>query len=194
MTHEEFNTGRPPGRPKRLNARTATAIVNTLSGGGYVTTACQFAGVAKASYQLWRRRGEAEMERVRSQGHDPEELLQPYLYDEDGKGYAVAQSLAFPPVEPFDPNEWDYVLFLFHTDKASAAAEVRNLTLIQQAAGDGAWQASAWILERRHPDKYGRRERINLEGSHEGDPITVKSIGVEELEAKIKRLAGEGDG
>lgn len=36
------------------------------------------------------------------------------------------------------------------------------------------WQAWAWILERRFPDEYGRRERID--GKHEVD-LTIKIVG-----------------
>lgn len=51
-------------------------------------------------------------------------------------------------------------------------------------AGDGyrdgddtirpSWQAWAWILERKFPDEYGRRERID--GKHEVD-LTIKIVG-----------------
>lgn len=35
-----------------------------------------------------------------------------------------------------------------------------NLKNIHTAAQDGNWQASAWILERRHPDEYGKNVTI----------------------------------
>jgi hypothetical protein len=37
-----------------------------------------------------------------------------------------------------------------------------HLKLITKAAKDGSWQASAWILERRHPEEFGRRDRVDL--------------------------------
>lgn len=40
-----------------------------------------------------------------------------------------------------------------------AEAVVRNVTLIQKAAAD-TWQAAAWWLERRRPDDWGRKERV----------------------------------
>lgn len=187
----KYNTGKSAGRPSRLNPRTATSLVNSISGGAYVSTACQFTGIAVSTYQLWRRRGEAEIELVRSLGVDPEEVLQEVMTDGDGKAYSVAQMMSMPAPEPFTDAEWDYVCFYMHSDKALAVSEIRNLTIIQQAAGDGHWQAGAWILERTRPDKFGRRERINLEGSQDGDPVTIKSVGVEDVEAAIKRLAGQ---
>jgi transposase-like protein len=52
---------------------------------------------------------------------------------------------------------------------ALKAAEARGvlacLSRIQQAANDGQWQAAAWILERRYPADYGRRDRVQMEHS-----------------------------
>ena len=46
-------------------------------------------------------------------------------------------------------------------EKALADAETRDVALIAKAAADGQWQASAWRLERRYPDRWGRRERVD---------------------------------
>jgi hypothetical protein len=47
--------------------------------------------------------------------------------------------------------------------KAESDAEVRMVAQIARAAQDGTWQAAAWWLERRRPDDYARRERLDLE-------------------------------
>lgn len=39
---------------------------------------------------------------------------------------------------------------------AEGAGAVIWLGKIEKAASDGNWQAAAWKLERRHPEKYGR--------------------------------------
>ena len=41
--------------------------------------------------------------------------------------------------------------------KAEADAIVRHVANIAKAAADGQWQASAWWLERRYPEHFGRR-------------------------------------
>lgn len=64
--------------------------------------------------------------------------------------------------EPDSP----YFAFLQAVKAAEAEAEQANLTRIRKAADNGQWQASAWILERRHPDKWGRTER--QEQTHNG--------------------------
>lgn len=41
--------------------------------------------------------------------------------------------------------------------KAEAEAEMRNVAIIQEAARD-TWQAAAWFLERKYPERWGKRE------------------------------------
>jgi len=43
-----------------------------------------------------------------------------------------------------------------------AMAEVEKSTLIELRAGPLNWQAKAWWLERRHPDKWGNRQKVDL--------------------------------
>ena len=57
-------------------------------------------------------------------------------------------------------------------EKARADAEVRNVQLIQQAAQGGTWQAAAWWLERSHPKKWGRQQKVELSGEN-GGPIDI---------------------
>jgi hypothetical protein len=49
-------------------------------------------------------------------------------------------------------------------DKAVADSEVLGVARITKAANDGSWQASAWLLERRFPENWGRRERHEIKG------------------------------
>jgi transposase len=50
-----------------------------------------------------------------------------------------------------------YREFAEQVRKALADAEVRDLAIISKAAGEGQWQAAAWRLERKFPERYGRR-------------------------------------
>lgn len=47
--------------------------------------------------------------------------------------------------------------------KAMAEAELRDLLVIDRAAQEGVWQAAAWRLERKYHDRWGRREKLQLE-------------------------------
>ena len=59
--------------------------------------------------------------------------------------------------------------------RAEAEAEVRTVARIMRAADDGTWQASAWYLERKHPEKWGKNEKIRQEITGiDGAPVEVK--------------------
>lgn len=58
-----------------------------------------------------------------------------------------------------DPRTAACVAFAREARKAVAAAEIVDLARIDKAASKGAWQASAWRLERKFPEKWGRREK-----------------------------------
>src|SRR4051812_3103225 len=48
-------------------------------------------------------------------------------------------------------------------EKAEAEAEATYSALVAKASGDPKnWTAAAWWLERRHPNEYGRRDRVEV--------------------------------
>lgn len=53
-----------------------------------------------------------------------------------------------------------YSTFVANVEEALAAFEVGAMAQIAKA-GSEEWQANAWRLERRFPDKYGRRTRVD---------------------------------
>tara|TARA_Y100001938_G_scaffold149499_2_gene236537 strand:+ start:1664 stop:2140 length:477 start_codon:yes stop_codon:yes gene_type:complete len=61
-----------------------------------------------------------------------------------------------------------YLHFLRGLEEAEAEAEVRNVAVIQKAA-EKQWQASAWMLERRHPGRWARNDKQRLEVKAEVD-------------------------
>jgi hypothetical protein len=69
-------------------------------------------------------------------------------------------------------SEQIYQEFREAVEKAKAEAEVRDVTLIDKAAKDGSWQAAAWKLERKFPNKWGRVNRTEISGP-DGAPVKV---------------------
>lgn len=51
---------------------------------------------------------------------------------------------------------------------AEAHAEIRNIKNIQTSASEGNWHASAWYLERKFPDRWGRKEKLQADLQHTG--------------------------
>lgn len=79
-----------------------------------------------------------------------------------------------------------YATFSGAVDQALAESEARDLATIL-AASKTQWTAAAWRLERRFPDRYGRFDRMKVEGK-----VEVDGIG---LVAKLAKLIdGDAEG
>lgn len=68
------------------------------------------------------------------------------------------RELAEQDVEPY-ASRWEEIA------KSESQAIVRNLFNIQNSANNGSWQASAWILERKYPEKFGRKDSLDVANS-----------------------------
>ena len=57
---------------------------------------------------------------------------------------------------------------------ALAESELRDLAVVNRAASTS-WQAAAWKLERKFPDRWGRRDRLDVAaaGSDDSKPIAI---------------------
>lgn len=64
-------------------------------------------------------------------------------------------------------RERSCIEFLEAVEKSRGEAEARAVAIVTRAAMDGTWQAAAWYLERTQPDRYGRRQRIDVEAKVE---------------------------
>lgn len=97
-----------------------------------------------------------------------------------------------------DPGDIIFANFSDAIERAMTEAEMRDVLLIGNAAKKN-WQAAAWRLERKFPDKWGRKDRVNLE--HSGALEVNGSLDVrlnhmtdEEVEAALKKLKAQDDG
>lgn len=91
-----------------------------------------------------------------------------------------------------NPHKANYVEIMEAIQKARGEAEARNVAVIQKAAQDGTWQASAWWLERSRPQKWGRYTRTEISGPNEG-PLQM-NVTSDDLENLIAQILGEQDG
>lgn len=56
--------------------------------------------------------------------------------------------------------------------KAEAEAEIRLITDLQKIAeADQKWQALAWMLERKYPDRWGRKDKVSADVQHSGEVV-----------------------
>lgn len=120
------------GRPTKLTPELQEEICKAIRAGNYIETAAAFAGISKNTLYEWMKRGAREKER-----------------------------LAKNPRAKVKKSEAPFVEFSDAVEKALAAAEVRDVMLIGKAA-ETQWQAAAWRLERKFPERWGRKERLEV--------------------------------
>lgn len=76
-----------------------------------------------------------------------------------------------------------FAAFAEAVEKAEADSEVAHVALIHKAAREGQWTASAWWLERRRPDDYGRKVAIKDESAW--TPLTDREL--QEMREALRR-------
>lgn len=121
------------GRPAKINNEIQEKIIKAIQAGNYIETAAAYAGINKSTLYDWLKRGEREKQRVAKNSK-----------------YKIRK------------QEAQFVEFSNAVEKALADAEMRDVLIIGKAAEEQ-WQAAAWRLERKFPDKWGRRDKINME-------------------------------
>lgn len=142
------------GRKSKITSEVIKRICEIISVGNYANIACQSVNISEQTYYTWLQRGRAEKERI--------EKLE-------------AQGLDILP-----SKEGIYLEFLDAVKKAESDAEVMAVMHIRTAMPNQ-WQAAAWYLERKFPDRYGRREKninYNIDAT---DKIDLSSLSDEEL-------------
>jgi hypothetical protein len=65
--------------------------------------------------------------------------------------------------------------FYLDVRKAMADFEIAAVNSIRRAGEESSWQASAWLLERKFPDEWGKIERVESTGAN-GGPIEVAAM------------------
>lgn len=91
------------------------------------------------------------------------------------------------PGEVPNKREELFVQFFHTVKKARAEGEFCHLSTLRKASQEK-WQAAAWILERRYPEKWGQKTHLDatISGKKDAPPITIIEVvvpkGVESAE------------
>lgn len=116
----------PAGRPTDLTPEVVGQVETLMPSCLYVETFADLIGVSRVTIRTWLKRGSKENKRINK---------------------------AKKPTEPH-ADEAIYLEFLYAIKKAIAKAASDAVQAIT-AASSLQWQAAAWLLERRHTDKWG---------------------------------------
>ena len=182
----------PPDRGRGPDEATTEKVTKMIRLGAYTETAVAHAGLPKTTHYEWTKRGakevarrlamveeraeEAERDLSRVRAFRTEERLRRKLRDDRDR--------------ELTSREARYVQYLNAVEKALADAEMADVAVLAKAAQGGAvlgrttrtkadgsvlvterfsepqWTAAAWRLERKHPDRWGRRSvDVNVTGA-----------------------------
>lgn len=142
MVRKQKSRARPTatgrGRPSKFTEERADKIIRAIRAGNYIETAAALAGVHKSTLYEWMKRGAAEADRLE----------------------------ADPKAKPLK-SELPYLDFSDAVYIALAEAENNDVQAITAAAAED-WRAAAWRLERKFPDRWGRKDRLQAEVENKG--------------------------
>ena len=200
------------GRPSKLTAATTAAICDVIAAGGTRTIAARAAGVHPDTLNGWLRRAAQEDTETTLEADDYTlRKLRALAKTAHVPGYGRLRKADLATAIAAKPSE--YSVFSAALEKAEAEAQVDWLSEIARIGRGGhpettvteefdsagnlktrttrtapsraAWQAYAWLLERRHPADWSRRTELVLPDEQAAeDPL----VGIHD-ELRLARLA-----
>lgn len=133
-----------PGRPDLLTPEVAQSIARNIALGATRADAARAASVGVSTLMSWLQQARDWHDKPENERPTPDAALQARLD------------------------------LLEAVEKADGTLLTAMAGVIVRAARNGSWQAATWMLERRRPDEYGRRDRTALEVTgKDGGPIDL---------------------
>jgi hypothetical protein len=148
------------GRPTKLTDELQGKIIEAIRGGCYIETAVAYAGINKDTFYAWLRRGAAELDRANGNGRNRVRIA-----------------------------EQPYIEFSDAVIQAQAETEMIDIVRIG-LAGREDWKAAAWRLARKFPERWGRRDALELTGPNKG-PIELEVSSIAEVTRDAARIKVE---
>lgn len=143
------------GQPTKLDAERTKKLTDALKVGMYMETAAAVSGITAATVYNWKAKGKR------------------------------AQELADLENREMTPTERKYFEFFEAVEIAEAAAEAAAIATVKQNIQAGDTKSAQWFLQHRYPTRWGRADRMTIEG---GDrPIEV-SVSITDVQAKVIQL------
>jgi len=145
-----MSSSKPPaykgtGRPGKLTPELQKKICAYIAAGNYLITACRAVGIDKATYLHWLERAEVE---ATNGGGIYNDFLIAVKEAEAKQEAAIVARL----VDASMPGVRKKVV---RTDEKGGIST-------EEVETGGEWLAAATYLERRHPERYGRKDRTAI--------------------------------
>ena len=150
------------GRPLALSESVIKKTYEILRAGNYRPVAARLLQIEWTTWMDWRRAGE-----IISKGLASGEV--------DASLMTRSQKL--------------YLKFYQAVVTGEAEAEAESLSLIRTASFDN-WQAAAWYLSRKHPEKWSEKQRVEHTGIPER-PVVVQIANQLMLDPESRKLMSQ---
>jgi hypothetical protein len=161
-------------------------LLEAIADGATFTTAAIYAGIGERTYYRWARRAQDAEETLEETGELPD-TEQPFWQFGQGLQRAHARGQVANVRRIDRAAEGGYVV-------KTRTRRMRNPgsgDLVEETETDLAlpdWRAAAWILERRHPEGFGKEaSQVEISGPG-GGPVKMAGGPVSSLEALSARL------
>lgn len=188
------------GRPSKLDASTQQIICAAIRRGLGYEPAARMAGITYRTFSRWRDRGLAEIERLEKPKTRPkaaetifvefcQELQRAEAEGENTNADIISKMAEggqqVTKKETYQKRVWDA------KQKAFVAIEESETTKVETTLPD--WRAAAFILERRHPDRWGRQIKTEVSGPG-GKPVPIQIMTIEAVSppAALRQAQDEG--
>ena len=165
-------------RPSKFTPEVRQKIVNAVRGGNGRETSARLAGISEATLYNWLQRGRQEK---RGQFKDFNEAVQKAEAEAEVEAVLLIRQAAIG----------GQVVSRKTTSRTTGAGE--TVTRVDETYSRPEWQAAAWLLERKYPGRWGKRDRLQVEHVlREQAERLAKEEGLdgEEILAEVERLLG----
>lgn len=139
----------------------------------------------------WEESGENRLNTPKGRPLKLTEDLQRKIVEAIRAGNYIETAAAYAGVNKSTIYDWlkrgargdgaEFVSFSNAVEKALAEAEMRDVLIIGNAAKEN-WQAAAWRLERKFPERWGRKDRMNIQADVNAKVVFVDDLGDESEE------------
>lgn len=166
----------PKGTTPKLTEDTIEKVCELIRKGAYIETAVAYCGISKDTFYRWLKEG----------ARTKEDTLTKKLSD----ALWVAQAEA----EMRDLNIIDKVALgspdvLARDEAGNILLDAQGYPVVQEYGLQPNWKASAWRLERRFPQRWGKNIKIESNGIKESSSITIEFVDSEEDDSDLKLIS-----
>lgn len=165
-------------RKTKLTTERKEVILQEIEAGATRELSAKLAGITEPTLYNWIKRGKEYEPDETLESMTKKELL--FRAKEQGiKGAAKMKKDQL--IEKIEEKEAIYFTFWQDLQRAEARAMKRHIDNIVRA-GIEDWKASAWYLERRDPDNWAKRDRLQVDNQHSG---SIETKETQELKVEI---------